>query len=101
VSVELNAPLVNLNREISLLAQTLEQIAIGDVDLSALTVEGQAFNWCKVLVTIISSLLENIRRLAERSRKIDNLRQVIETKTASPKASHNTLVPIQSLLQEA
>ena len=101
VPIELNDSIAILNREINLLEETFEQIAIGDVDLSVFGLEEEKFDWREELITIVKPLLENVKSLTETPRKIENLRRVIGDKTASAEASLKALASIKRLQEES
>ena len=90
-----------LNSEITLLRETFEQIAIGGVDLSVFGVEDSQFDWREELVTIVKPLLENVKDLTEKPRKIENLRRIIGEKQAAIAASDEALASVNKLLDAA
>lgn len=101
VPAEMSNALLEINNEISLLEETFEQIAIGGVDLSAFGVEPDEFDWREELVTIVKPLLENVKDLTEKPRKIENLRRIIEEKNAASVAANEALESIERLKSEA
>ena len=101
VPPELTRAMEELNSEITLLRETFEQIAIGGVDLSVFGVEDSQFDWREELVTIVKPLLENVKDLTEKPRKIENLRRIIGEKQAAITASEEALASIDKLLNVA
>jgi small-conductance mechanosensitive channel len=97
----LEKKLLSVNDEIALLEKTFEQIAIGDVDLSVLGVQEKKFDWREELVLIVQPLIENIKGLTEKPRKIESLRRIIEEKAAAVEASQAALKSIERLLEKA
>ena len=93
----LTADLAQINSEIELLERTYEQLAIGGIDLSVLGVEQQAFDWQEELITIVKPLIENVKGLTEKPRKMESLRQVIVEKELAQEASRKALISIQDL----
>lgn len=101
VPPELTREMEELNSEITLLRETFEQIAIGGVDLSVFGVEDSQFDWREELVTIVKPLLENVKDLTEKPRKIENLRRIIGEKQAAIAASDEALASVNKLLDAA
>ncbi len=98
---QLKAELESLAIDIELLEKTFEQIAIGGIDLSVFGVEEGKFNWREELLTIVKPLIENVKSLTEKPRKIENLRRVISDKEAALQASLEAISSVKQLLNEA
>lgn len=73
---ELQLSLDKVNAEIKNLNQSFEQVAIGGVSLEVFDKE-EAFNWQKELVLITQPVLESLKGLTEKPRKIERLRTII------------------------
>ncbi|MGH1541693.1 MAG: hypothetical protein ACRBHB_14805 [Arenicella sp.] len=78
---ELQERLAAVNHEISVLNDTFEQVAIGGVDLAVFGVKEDQFDWREEMVLVIKPLLENLKHLTEKPRKIENLRRIIQEKS--------------------
>lgn len=100
-SDSLQSQLRQLDEEIALLNKTFEQIAIGGVDLSVFGVQQDKFDWREELVLIVKPLIENVKGLTEKPRKIESLRRVIRDKTAAQEASEEALASIEQLEESA
>ena len=65
-----------VNAEVKNLNQSFEQVAIGGVNLEAFG-EEETFDWKKELVLITQPVLEGLKGLTEKPRKIERLRNII------------------------
>jgi hypothetical protein len=97
----IEAQVKEINSEIEMLEKTFEQIAIGGVDLSLFGVETGQFDWREELITVIKPLIENVKSLTEKPRKIESLRRVISDKELAKQASKEAINSISRLEQEA
>ncbi|MDO6460894.1 hypothetical protein Q4485_09310 [Granulosicoccaceae sp. 1_MG-2023] len=67
-----------LEKDIERLKRAFEQVAIGGVDLNFLEPEEEGeFDWQQELIEIMQPLLENVKVLTEKPRKIEKLRSSI------------------------
>ena len=98
---DLEAQLEELNSDIDLLDRTFEQIAIGGIDLSVFGVKNDKFDWQEELITVVKPLIENVKSLTEKPRKIESLRRVISDKELAKIASVEALKSIQQLIDGA
>ena len=73
---DLQLALDTVNAEIKNLKQSFEQVAIGGVSLEVFG-EEEAFNWQKELVLITQPVLESLKGLTEKPRKVERLRTII------------------------
>ena len=96
---DLNNELSVVLNEIDGLNSSFEQIAIGGIDLSVFGVEEKQLDWRQELVTIIKPLLENLKSLTEKPRKIESLRRVIDQKKRALTASESAISKIEKLAQ--
>ena len=91
--VTLQVTLDGVNEEIKKLNQSFEQVAIGGVSLEAFGKE-EEFDWQKELVLITKPLLEGLKGLTEKPRKVDRLRSIIaerNTQTLKIESAINTV----------
>ena len=97
----LRLELQQLDSELELLERTFEQIAIGGIDLSVFGAEEEKFNWREELVLIVEPLIENIKGLTEKPRKIESLRRIISEKSAAKLTSNDAIKSVKRLKEEA
>lgn len=91
--------LQGVDSDIELLNKTFEQIAIGGIDLSAFGVKEKQFDWREELVLIVKPLIENLKGLTEKPRKIEGLKRIITDKTLSRETTIEALTSIEGLLE--
>lgn len=100
-SKEASEKLKELDSEIELLNKTFEQIATGGIDLSVFGVKDSKFDWREELILVVKPLIENIKGLTEKPRKIEKLKQIISEKSAAKKVSINAIGTIEKLKEKA
>lgn len=93
--------LKSVDVEIELLNKTFEQIAIGGIDLSAFGIKNDKFDWREELVLIVKPLIENVKGLTEKPRKIENLKRIIDEKGIARETTIDALASIESLLERS
>ena len=98
---QIQSKIAEVENEIQLIDRTFEQIAIGGVDLSAFGVEEEVFDWREELVLIIKPLIENIKGLTEKPRKMENLRQLIQNKAKGLKTANDAQQSIAALAEKS
>ena len=86
-----------LNEEIKKLNQSFEQVAIGGVSLEVFGKE-EEFNWQKELVLITKPLLEGLKGLTEKPRKVDRLRTIITERHLQTLKIENAINTVESRL---
>lgn len=97
---EVQVALEQVNSEIDLLEKTFEQIAIGGIDLSLFGIKEEKFDWREELVTVVKPLIENVKSLTEKPRKIESLRRIVADKTLAKNAASEALSSIEQLEDE-
>ena len=95
--LELQASLDLINADIKKLNQSFEQVAIGGVNLSVFGKE-EPFDWQKELVLITQPILESLKGLTEKPRKIERLRTIISERESQVSEIDNALKTIQNRL---
>jgi len=81
---ELEANLTQLNTEIAALRQSFQQVAVGSVDLSVFTEESSEFDWRSEVTQIMMPIVQNLKALTEKPRKIENLKsRIVNSKNQS------------------
>ena len=98
---KLETEIANLSNEIELLEKTFEQVAIGGVDLSVFGVEKEEFDWREELVLIVKPLIENVKGLTEKPRKMESLRRVIQGNSKALKTTIEAEKSIETMLAMA
>jgi len=97
-AAELNDQLNTLNKEISDLRKTFEHLAIGGVDLSTFEEQPQEFDWQKDVILITQPLLDMLKSLTEKPRKIEQLNNVIEQNKAQKAIIEKALAALEANL---
>lgn len=93
--------LKSIDAEIELLNKTFEQIAIGGIDLSAFGVKNDKFDWREELILIVKPLIENVKGLTEKPRKIENLKRIIAENNIARETTIDALASIEILLEKS
>jgi small-conductance mechanosensitive channel len=94
---EIQITLDSVNAEIKKLNQSFEQVAIGGVNLSVFGKE-EPFDWQKELVLITQPILESLKGLTEKPRKIERLRTIIAERESQVFEIDRALKTIQNRL---
>ena len=94
---DIQASLDAVNADIKKLNQSFEQVAIGGVNLSVFGKE-EPFDWQKELVLITQPILESLKGLTEKPRKIERLRTIISDRESQVSEIENALKTIQNRL---
>ena len=94
---EVQASLEAVNADIKKLNQSFEQVAIGGVNLAVFG-EEESFDWQKELVLITQPILEGLKGLTEKPRKIDRLRSIISERELQISEIEKALKTIQARL---
>ncbi|MEE9332892.1 MAG: hypothetical protein V3U65_02270 [Granulosicoccaceae bacterium] len=76
-TAELENNLAELNEEINALRQSFQQVAVGSVDLSIFNEETRHFDWRNEVTQIMMPIVQNLKSLTEKPRKIENLKSRI------------------------
>jgi small-conductance mechanosensitive channel len=74
---ELSIQLEALNKEVSNLRKTFEHLVVGGADLETIEEEPQEFNWQKEMALVTKPLLDTLKSLTEKPRKIEQLKSAI------------------------
>lgn len=94
---ELKQRLEAINKDIADLQQSFDQIAIGGTDLEVFSEQPQDFDWRKELVQVTRPLLENLKNLTEKPRKIERLRSEIKQNEDQLEAAQQALTALTDL----
>ena len=74
---ELEERLQELNKDIKNLSNTFEQIAVGSLDLGVFTEDTGEFNWRDEVTQVMMPIMQNLKALTEKPRKIEALKAEI------------------------
>lgn len=91
------AALDKVNAELKNLNQSFEQVAIGGASLEVFG-EEESFDWQKELVLITQPILESLKGLTEKPRKIERLRSIISERNLQTEEIEKALKTIQGRL---
>ena len=92
---ELESDLAELNREIDVLQESFQQVAVGSVDLSVFNDEvSTEFDWRDEVTQIMMPIVQNLKSLTEKPRKIENLKSKISASTIQSTVIENALLSI-------
>ena len=97
VKADIQVALDTVNAEIKNLNQSFEQVAIGGVNLGVFGKE-ESFDWQKELVLITQPILESLKSLTEKPRKIERLRSIISERELQISEIDKALKTIQNRL---
>jgi len=95
---EVQASLDKINEDIKNLNQSFEQVAIGGVSLDAFGKE-ESFDWKKELVLITQPVLESLKGLTEKPRKVERLRSIISERKQQIVEIDKALATVQNRLE--
>ena len=87
----------SLEAEISTLNHSYEQIAIGGIDTDIFGEKETEFDWQTEIIQIIQPVIENLKVLTEKPRKIERLRGIIKQREDHIVAIDNALSSLNSL----
>ena len=74
---ELSSQVEALNKEVSNLKKTFEHLVVGGADLETIEEEPQEFNWQKEMTLVTKPLVDTLKSLTEKPRKIEQLKSAI------------------------
>ena len=94
---DIQLSLDSVNADIKRLNESFEQVAIGGVNLGVFGKE-EPFNWQKELVLITQPILESLKGLTEKPRKIERLRSIISERELQISEIEKALKTIQTRL---
>ena len=94
---EIQLSLDKVNAEIKNLTQSFEQVAIGGVSLEVFGKE-EPFDWKKELVLITQPVLESLKGLTEKPRKIERLRSIISERNIQVTEIERAIKTVQTRL---
>jgi len=94
---ELNDQLNVLSDEILELTRAFERVATGPIDSELFESVDEKFNWRDEITLILQPMVENLKALTEKPRKIDQLRGVIER---NEKQHQSALAAIASITEK-
>lgn len=83
---ELQIELDELNEELKSLRENFEQLAIGTIDMDVFNDEATTFDLKEEITQIMLPIMENLKDLTEKPRKLEQLRSRIELKTEQQNA---------------
>lgn len=95
--IELQKALDQVNLEIKSLNQSFEQVAIGGVSLEVFG-EEEVFDWKKELVLITQPVLEGLKGLTEKPRKVERLRSIISERNLQVGEIEKAIKTVQNRL---
>jgi len=102
-----NSPSSDLQRaadslvdEIDALKRTFDQLAAGGIELVEIAPEGEEFDWREQLILVTQPLLENLRGLTEKPRKIERLKSIIEHREGESEDISDALARIEQTLDQ-
>ena len=96
---ELQAALSEVNEEVKNLKASFEQLAIGGISLEPLDKPEKEFNWEQELVLITQPLLESLKGLTEKPRKLEHLRSMIADRELRAENIEKAIASIESRLE--
>ena len=94
--VEKQAELDKVNENVKLLRQSFEQLAIGGISLEVFGEKELEFDWRKELVLVTQPILESLKDLTDKPRKLDRLRTIISNRTQQAEKITNAIESIQA-----
>jgi len=96
---DLEADIAELNQEIKSLQYSFEQLAAGEVDISLFNQQAETMEWREQLTLILTPLLQNLERLTEKPRRIEELRARIAFASAQVANTEEALASMRSALE--
>lgn len=94
-AAELKLQIEGLNRELSSLRKNFEQVAIGGVDLESFGGQSTEFDWRKEIILVTQPLLESLKSLTEKPRKIERLKGILELRKQQKSTIENAIDTIE------
>ncbi len=85
----------SIEMEIKRLNQSFERVAIGGVSTELFGEKETDFNWKNEIILIVQPLIENLKVLTEKPRKIERLRNTIEQREDQKTAINDALKSIE------
>lgn len=93
-AADLKVQIEDLNKEIASLRRSFEQVAIGGVDLELFGGQTTEFDWRKEIILVTQPLLESLKSLTEKPRKIERLKGILELRKQQRSTIENALTTI-------
>ena len=97
-TADLETSLAELTDEIKSLELAFEQVAVGSVDLSVFNEEATDFDWKSEVTQIMMPIVQNLKSLTEKPRKIENLKSRIAASKNQAATSNEALLSINTQL---
>lgn len=97
----LQKALEELNNEISEIRESFEQLAVGSVDIDLFNNEEVTLDWRNEVIQILTPLMQNVKRITEKPRKIEQLRSKISLAENQKEVTVAALLSIQQSLDDA
>lgn len=94
----LDAMIVNKQRDIEVVKRSFEQIATGGIGDDAFDDSETPISWQEELTLVVTPLLENLRGLTEKPRKKEGLKRTIEEQSKVSKLSKIAIESIDQVL---
>jgi small-conductance mechanosensitive channel len=94
----LEALVANKQRDLSVVTRSFEKIATGGIGDDVYSNSGVPLTWQEELTLVVKPLLENLRGLTEKPRKIEGLKRTIEEQTTVVKLSNDAIGSIEQIL---
>lgn len=86
-----------LDSEVETLNRSYEQIALGGIDTSSFLTTTPAFNWQTEIIQIVQPVIENLKVITEKPRKIERLRGKIRQLEEQNLSIDEALISLESL----
>ncbi len=95
---ELELQLQEINQEIRETRSVIEQIAVGSVDLEAFDASSEELDWRTELTQVLLPVVQSLKRLTEKPRRIELLRTRISQATESKENAERAVENISEVL---
>lgn len=86
-----------LDAEVATLNNSYEQIAVGGIDTESFTTRTPEFNWQSEIIQIVQPVIENLKVITEKPRKIERLRANIKQLETQNSSIDTALGSLESL----
>lgn len=98
---DLNEELLELNKDIDNLRSTFEQVAVGSIDLGVFATDTGEFNWRDEVTQVMMPIMQNLKALTEKPRKIEALKVEISTANEQSVVIDAAVVAIENQIDVA
>lgn len=90
----------SLRADINSLQNTFNQLAAGGIELVEIATEDAEFDWRQELILVTQPILENLKGLTEKPRKIERLKSIIEQRESEATDITDALARISTSLAD-